>query len=372
MKKKVIVSVTNDLATDQRVLRLCQALYLEGFEVLLVGRHLKESPPMPSLPFRHRRMRLLFRKSALFYAEYNVRLALFLFFRKADILVSNDLDTLPANRLIQQIKNCELVFDSHEYFTGVPELENNPFARKVWKWFERKIVPNLKHLITVNESIAKLFKDEYGVDFLVVRNIPYKLKIERKSYREELNLPDNKHIIILQGNGINVQRGAEEAVEAMKYLSEEFLLLMIGNGDVIPVLKEMVNSQGLSSKVVFIGRLPYEAMMKYTLSADLGLSLDKAQSLNYLYSLPNKIFDYIQAGCPILCSDLPEPRKIVEEYRVGEIAPTLEPQKLAEQIHNILNNHENLHHYQSNAVKAAEVLCREEEEKKLISLFKHL
>jgi len=372
MKKKVIVSVTNDLATDQRVLRLCHSLHREGFDVLLVGRQLPKSLPMPNLPFRFHRMQLLFRKSALFYAEYNVRLVFFLLFQKADILVANDLDTLPANRLIQQIKRCELVFDSHEYFTGVPELENNPFARKVWKWFERKIVPRLKHLITVNASIANLFKEEYGVDFLVVRNIPYKLKIERKSYRNELNLPDNKRIIVMQGNGINVQRGAEEAVVAMQFLDENHLLLVIGNGDVIPVLKEMVDALNLNSKVTFIGRLPYDEMMKYTLSADLGISLDKPQSINYLNSLPNKIFDYIQAGCPILCSDLPEPRKIIEEYRVGEIAQSLEPKKLADQFQTILNNKEKLFQYQSNALKSSEILCREEEEKKLISLFKHL
>jgi glycosyltransferase involved in cell wall biosynthesis len=176
----------------------------------------------------------------------------------------------------------------------------------------------------------------------------------------------------MQGNGINVQRGAEEAVEAMQFLDENHLLLVIGNGDVIPVLKKMADALNLNSKVKFIGRLPYDEMMHYTLSADLGLSLDKPKSINYLYSLPNKIFDYIQAGCPILCSDLPEPRKIIEEYRVGEITQSLEPKKLADQIHTILSDKEKLLQYQLNALKSSEILCREEEEKKLISLFKHL
>src|SRR5512138_1437558 len=111
--KKVIVSVTNDLTTDQRVNRTCLALTEMGNEVLLAGRKLPSSLPLSDRAYRTTRLRLLFRKGPLFYAEYNVSLFLFLMVRKADLLVSNDLDTLPANYLASKIRHIPLVHDCH-------------------------------------------------------------------------------------------------------------------------------------------------------------------------------------------------------------------------------------------------------------------
>ena len=87
--KKVIVSVTNDLATDQRVHKVCVYLHNKGCKVTLVGRRLSNSMPMQR-PYKFKRMRLFFSKGALFYAEYNKRLFLYLLFRKVDVLVANE------------------------------------------------------------------------------------------------------------------------------------------------------------------------------------------------------------------------------------------------------------------------------------------
>ncbi len=331
MHKRFIVSATSDLITDQRVDRSACAIKDMGHEVLVVGRKLRSSPHMVGRRYRTVRFKLWFEKGPLFYATYNLRLLFFLLRNKVDVLFSNDLDTLPANYLASKLKRIPLVYDSHEYYTGVPELEGRPIVKGIWSWFEKRIIPNLHYAITVNNSIANIYSKKYGVKFTVVRNLPIldlEERIEKTALRHELNLPLDKKIVILQGAGINIQRGAEEAVEAMQF-TEGVLLLIVGSGDVLPILKKMVAMLNLEGKVKFQPRQPAKLLRKYTQAADLGLSLDKDTNMNYRYSLPNKIFDYIQAGIPVLASDLPEVKKIIEGYGVGSISPSHDPKVLA-------------------------------------------
>lgn len=367
--KKAIVSVINDLSTDQRVHRSCLTLQKLGFDVLLVGRRKRKSIPLDARSYRMKRMFLLFEKGFLFYAEYNLRLFFFLLCRRAHLLLSNDLDTLLPNFLIKKIKGSILIYDSHEYFTGVPELEGRPFVKKTWKRIERWIFPKLYDVITVNDSIAKLYHDEYKKNLTVVRNIPLMPEnIEQKS-KKELGLEDSKHIIILQGSGINVDRGAEEAVLAMQYV-DSAVLYIIGDGDVMPLLKEMVKVRKLEEKVKFIPKQPIEKLFSYTVHADVCLTLDKDTNINYRYSLPNKLFDYIHAGRPVLVSPLVEIRKIIEKYNVGEMIENHDPQHIAKKIMGMLNDPQKLSVYRENCNIAARELNWTNEEKQLNDVFK--
>lgn len=371
-QKRAIVSVTNDLVTDNRVRRLCGMLSDMGYDVIFVGRRLPQSPPLPQEKYRMHRMRLCFNRNAVFYAEYNMRLFFFLLLRKAHVLVANDLDTLPANYLASRIKGCALVYDSHELFTEVPELDHNAFAKKTWLRLERWIVPKLKHAVTVNRSIADILQQRYGVPFMVLRNMPYRYMPAEKKTRGQLGLPTDKKIIVLQGSGINVRRGAEEAVEAMKHLPVPALLLIIGNGDVIPVLKETVARESLNDRVWFKERMPYAELMQYTANCDLGITLDKPDNLNYLYSLPNKIFDYIQAGIPVLSSKLPELERIITGYRIGDCIDNHNPQHIALKMEQCLTDGPHRAEWIRNIHAAAEILCRENEEKELKTMYEQL
>ncbi len=366
------MAVTNDLATDNRVRRHARFLTLRGFDVLTTGRILPQSLPLQDWPGKTRRVKHLLNRNIGFYAEYNVRLFLFLLFQKADLFIANDLDTLPAVRLAGMLKRIPVIYDSHELFTEVPELESNPFAKKVWTLLEKWTVPGLKYAITVNESIAEILSNKYGVPFAVVRNVPERYLPEKIKTRTELGLPEDKKIIILQGSGINVRRGAEEAVMAMKYLDIPAVLLIAGGGDVIPILKRMTDEEKLGDKIIFKGKMPYQELMSHTAVCDLGLTLDKGDNLNYLYSLPNKIFDYIQAGIPVLASDLPEIRKIVEHYKVGEIAEKVEPLYLAEKMKFCLSDSEKITAWKKNTTFAAEILCRSNEEHVLRDLYEQV
>ncbi len=361
MTKKVIVSVINDLVTDQRVRKVCASLHSMGFDIFLVGRQTKRSPAMDERPYAVKRMHLIFEKGPLFYAEFQFRLFLFLLFRKhVSLLVSNDLDTLLPNFLISRLKQIPLVYDSHEYFTGVPELEHHRVKQWMWKQVEAFIFPKLKDVFTVNDSIAGLFEKQYGIRPTVIRNVPPVWKPDKKPSREKLGLPEDKKILILQGSGINIQRGAEETVEAMQWV-EGAILLIVGSGDVLSFLKETVQKLHLEKKVVFIPRQPYDRLMQYTAVADLGLSLDKALSLNYRFSLPNKLFDYLSAGVPVLATPLVEIKKVIEKYDVGDFIPNHHPKEIAAKINEIFLHEDWLILWKKNTRKAAAELNWEKE-----------
>jgi glycosyltransferase involved in cell wall biosynthesis len=333
--KKVVVSVINDLVTDQRVHRNCMTLHEMGYDVLLVGRLKRDSMTLAERPYQTHRMKLVFEKGFFFYFFFQIRLWFFLRKQKVDLYFANDLDTLWPNYRIAKAKKKELIYDTHEIFTEVPELVNRPFKQRIWKFIERSIFPKLKYTITVNESISEWYTSNYGVKPVVVRNIP-RLGNSRKSLtRGGAHLPEDKKIILLQGAGINIHRGAEELVEAMKYISNA-VLLIIGSGDVLPVLHELAEHEHLEGKIIFIKKLPPDELRAWTCLADLGLSLDKDTNINYRFSLPNKIFDYIHAGIPVLVSNLVELKRIVEQYQIGQVLKSHTPKEMAVQIQEIL------------------------------------
>ena len=371
---RVIVCVTNDLSTDNRVHRTCTVLRELGYEVLLVGRvppygEMPGSAPLQR-PYGTRRMKLLFRKGALFYAAYNLRIFFFLLFARCDLVVANDLDTLLASHLAARLRGRKLVYDSHEFFTEVPELQGR-FARKVWLAIERWIFPKLKTVITVNDSIAREYKARYGNEIAVIRNIPMHRDLGPLPSRRELDLPMDRFILIMQGSGINVQRGAEEAVLAMKELPGA-LLLLVGGGDAWPALERMVKEHDLHDRVRLLPRMPYERMMQYTRNADLGLSLDKDTNLNYRYSLPNKLFDYFHAHIPALVTDLPEVAGIVRRYEAGIVVAQADPALIAAEVRALMTDPARRDTLRQKAILAASSLDGEREKEALKAIFQSL
>lgn len=361
-KNRIILTVINDLTGDQRIHRIASTLQGAGYQVTVVGRILPDSLPLENRSYQTHRMRLLFRKGKWFYLEYNIRLFFLLLIRPAEIVNANDLDTLLAAYLATRLKGTELVYDSHEYFTEVPELIHRKWTRSMWLRLERWLFPKLAKVYTVNGSIAAIYQEKYGVPVEVIRNLPFRRKKAKKG-------PPAEKILLYQG-ALNVGRGIELMIDVMHHLPN-CRLWIIGKGDLDTQLRKRARQAQLIDRVTFLGFVPMEQLYEITVQAELGLSLEEDLGESYRYSSPNKVHDYIQAGVPVLISDLPEMRSLIETHAVGEILAGRDrsPERLAIRIQEMLESAENYRQWQKNCREAAKVLNWEAEQANLLRIY---
>ncbi|NJM15587.1 MAG: glycosyltransferase family 4 protein, partial [Bacteroidales bacterium] len=234
---------------------------------------------------------------------FNARLFFYLVAHGFDVYVANDLDTLLPNFLASKIRRKKLVFDSHEYFTQVPELVNRPVVQRIWKTLERLLLPRVKNNYTVCSSIAELYKKEYKTSFGVIRNVP-DTREHNGHVKPALQAFCNNPFFVYIG-AVNKGRGVEMAIESLQYV-EGINLLVVGHGDVLENVKQLAIDLNLDNRVLFAGRLMYDEVMAVAKMAVFGISVEENLGLNYFYALPNKLFTYIHAEIPVLTSNFPE------------------------------------------------------------------
>ncbi|MDX9773977.1 MAG: glycosyltransferase [Bacteroidales bacterium] len=357
---KAVIAVISDLSTDMRVRKQALLLAGEGFSVTVIGRssgsHL--TPDMPGVKIY--KLKVPCRKGPAMYLFFNFFLLIRLLFMRYDICVSCDLDTLIPCFLVSRMTGTKLVYDSHEYFTGQQGLAERKIKYALWKKAERMIVPKINHMITVSQSIADIYRNEYGVNPLVIRNVASSVARLVPHDRYELGAGDDELLIVLQGSGINAGRGATELIEAVKRL-ERVRLLIIGSGDIIESLHLRERKPGAETNMIFLPRMTWEEMMRYTMCCDAGLSLDTDTCINQRYSLPNKLFDYIAAGIPAVVSPLPEVSAIIEMYGCGLVLDEVTPDAIAGQLERLRDDRSLLRELKKKALEAGRELNWEKE-----------
>ncbi|MBE0666785.1 MAG: glycosyltransferase [Bacteroidales bacterium] len=357
---RAVITVISDVKTDRRVLKHSSLLKETGFDVTIIGRRCRNGEKLPEENSQIVRLRIPFSKGPLMYLAFNIRLFFSLLFRRADLYLANDLDTLLPAFMISKLFGRQLIYDSHEYFTGQHGLAERRLKHNVWKWIERRTLPRIKWMITVSPSIAALYKEEYGVSAVVVRNVSMPSAGIVLRSRSDTGAGDDDLLAVFQGSGINPGRGAEELIDAMA-LTSGVRLLIIGSGDAIDSVIKLAALRGVSDKVKFLNRMPWEEMMSYTRCCDVGLSLDKDTCVNQRYSLPNKLFDYISAGIPVIASPLTEVKTLVEGYGCGLILSEVTPAAIAETLNRVRDDKLFLASLKRKAEQAAEDLTWEKE-----------
>lgn len=331
---KLVFSVTNDLRYDQRMQRICSALSEAGHEVTLVGRLRRHSPTLPSQPYRQVRLNCFFEKGKLFYLEYNLRLFVWLLWRRFDIYTGIDLDTILPNLLVARLKGKKCYYDAHEYFSEVPEVINRPVTKAIWEGVARLCIPRVDRAYTVGPALARIFQERYGKAFAVVRNVPFVIP----SHSSQQPSKSSRPVILYQGV-LNTGRGLEIAIAAMQKI-EGVELWLAGEGDLSQELRQLAQDLRVEEKVRFLGYLTPEALRSVTQQASIGLNLLENRGLSYYYSLANKAFDYVQAGVPSIQMNFPEYLALQQEHRVFYLINRLEVEVLVQALEHLLGDGE--------------------------------
>ena len=329
MGMRIANVVLNDFTRDNRVLKISESLAGAGHQVTVVALH------KAGLPIEERRgawkvVRTRIATSALprgtvFGVLKMAELALRVVWRwrKVDAWHCNDIEAFVLGWCAQRLNpRLRLIYDCHEF-----EAERNAkpaIERKMVGWLERRMIRKAEAVITVSPSIATAYRERYtgcGIpDVHLVRNIPEPKPLSGgpapDHFRTRFGIPEGDFVALYQG-AFTHNRGLETALDAMRGLEDSGIhLVLMGYGPLQP----LVDAAAAELPHVHVHpAVAYEAVLEHTRSADVGLVSVKPTCLSYLYCLPNKLFEYLLAGVPVLSNDLPDCRALIEEFGAGSV-----------------------------------------------------
>lgn len=301
-----------------------------------------------------------------------------------DIISGHDLWGLTigwlSNWFRRDVDKAKLVYDSHEFEIGRNRKRNKLSIYLIKKW-EGFLIKKCDFSIMVNDSIADEVRRIHRLKTrpIVVRNVPTRWDIDEKEciqIKMELlkgfKVPV-KQLIMYHGV-IGPGRGIEDILLSLNQLKDVGLCLLgrIYSENYYASLQKLILDYNVSDKVIFHDAVNIDILWKYIGAADLGICYIVPTTKSYYFALPNKLFENIQAKTPVIVSDLPEMRRIIDEYSVGEVCVANNADALKNSIRHILENEEYRDKLRKNTLFAREVLCWENEKLRLIDAYEKL
>jgi len=299
-----------------------------------------------------------------------------------NIIIANDLPTLYAAYKLSVTFNAKLIYDSHEIYNETLNqffpIESPPFKKFVFNTLisimrnhgeriEKKYAPKTSGFITVNGSLKEYFKSKYELKkIMVIMNWPnFKTVDKVKEFRADYGWDKSDLVFIYQGV-LNEGRGLKLLLETWVKTSINRKLIILGDGPIEPGLKAIVSQLDLSDRVKFIPKVSLNDLLKYTAGADVGINLLEDLNLSKKLASPNKLYEYIHANIPVLCSNTVENNKVLETFDVG-ISVENNSDSILKGIESISGNHKA---YSVTLSEAAQFYKWENQEEKIKSLIK--
>ena len=270
----------------------------------------------------------------------------------ADVYHAHDLNTLDAGVRCARRTGAQLVYDAHEMHSARAGMGS---ARRRWSTRrERALVRQADAVLTVSPSIARHLRSLPGSpEVTVVRNVPERPEPgPALDLRAALQVPEALRVVLYEGT-VQRHRGIEELMAAVA-LVDGCVLVVIGHGDHRRVLEDEVARTGRGAIVRFLGPVPHHEMVRWCASADVGTACIKNVSMSYFYALPNKVFEYLMAGLPVVVSDFPDMAEVVTRYDVGAVCDPADPRSIATALRAVLDDPDANERYRRNAGRAAE------------------
>ena len=292
----------------------------------------------------------------------------------ADIYHAHDVNALPACYIAAHLRRKPLIFDSHEIPFDDPGITRWRRLSALAKNILIRLLPRCAGVITASPLYAQEISNQFHYpEVTLVRNAPvYRAVPKSDRLQKYLGLSSDVRIALYQGN-LQPNRTLDRLVHAAPFLKSDFIIVMMGSAEETTriQLENLIASKGIANRVKIIPPVPYEELLDWTASADIGLTLfspDYTRSIQYC--LPNKVFEYLMAGLPVLSSELDAIAEVINRYDVGKVVPSLAPEDVGAAINSMLADTAALVRMRSNALEAArQEFHWENESQKLIQLY---
>ncbi len=285
---------------------------------------------------------------------------------RAQIMHAHDVNTLPTAWLAAVFSGASLVYDAHEISTS---REGYSSFRKLVALVEKALMPRANGTITTTVARAKFFARAYGIARpVVLQNRPRRQQVLASNrIRDELGLVRPWPIILYQG-GVQQGRGLERLARVAAEVPDAYVVF-IGGGRLEASLRSIVAELHLEERVRFIPTVALAELPSYTASADIGVQPIENTCLNHYTTDSNKLFEYVQAGLPVVASDLPEIRRVVREYDLGLLVPPGDSAELAAALRELVAAKNKRQYYAAQSRKASVALSWESQEHELVALY---
>jgi glycosyltransferase involved in cell wall biosynthesis len=342
---RVVMLLRNSHTHDTRVEKEARTLREAGYEVCVVA-HAR-----PDLPVREVRDGIAIRRVArpaariplLRFALHARALRRAVEAEQPRIVHAHDSDALGPAAAAARRLGVPLVHDAHELWLGRPARGRGWLYRLAYRaWYrhvERHDLPFASAIVTVSAPIRDFLERSYGLRGIeLVPNYPDvdpgALPL-RRDLHALASLPATTPVVLYLG-GILPGRGLEELVDAIALLRSPAHLVLLGWGGLAASLQDRAAGRGIASRVHILPPVPSDEVIAYAADASIGVSPIPPSSLNYSLSLPNKVFQYMAAGIPVVASDFPQVREVVEGSGAGRCVDTRRPESIAVAIDGIL------------------------------------
>lgn len=294
--------------------------------------------------------------SLFFYLQFSFILFYELLKYKADIYFAEDFYTLPFVTIIAKIRRAKIYYNSRELYSCLGGLRNRPRLQSVITSIEKFFITKVDSVLTTGEMDSSFLEKLYRIsNTLVIRNIPLlNTPTGKVNFRKKHSLSDDSIIMIYQGM-LMEGRGIVPVLNAMTKLPKASLIIL-GDGVQKDNFQKLANDLGIADRVFFEGTISQIELINYTSGANIGLSLIENISVSYFHALPNKLFEYIMAGVPVLASNLPQMGKVIDDYKVGECIAIENTDTIVGVLKDWIENPAKLELYRANCVKAAQDL----------------
>ena len=250
-------------------------------------------------------------------------------------------------------RHAPFVYDSHELYVESGSAARMPaIARGLLTRFERRLIRRAAGVLTVNRGIAQELANRYGVEPVVVLNCPSYVDVSRPGkLRSTLGLGDET--IILYHGLVGANRGIETTIEALRRLPSSVVFVVLGDGSLVPYVRELREEPALRRRLYWHPSVPQSELLSWVVDADVGSVLIAPVELSFLLSTPNKLFECMTAGVPVVASDFPTMREIVLGEGIGYVCDPMDPLRVAEVIDRLLTDRAALRAMAERGQKAA-------------------